>query len=100
MTRFARSATQLVVTAVLATALSFAVPVFIDSHEYAHAVLNYTKNPGPDTEARFRIESKKNQRLTIIVLLASVGVLFILMNCGWWLVKRRSRLESIGSPGR
>jgi hypothetical protein len=99
MKRFARSATQLAVTAVLAVALSFTVPVFIDGHEYAHAVLNYTKSPSPDAETRFRIESIKHQRLTIIVRLATAGVLFVLMNCSWWLVKRRSRSESIGSAG-
>ena len=65
MTRFARTACQLLVTAVLATALSFVVPVFLDRRDYAHAVLNYAKNPSPGTEATLRSETIKNQRLTI-----------------------------------
>jgi hypothetical protein len=97
MTRLARSSTQLALTAVLAMALSFGVPVFLDRRDYAEAVLNYTRNPSPDTEARFRIEAAKNKRLTTISRLAVAGVLFVLMNTGWWLAKRMSRSEPIGS---
>jgi hypothetical protein len=89
--RFARYTTQLAITTVLATALSVAVPVFMDRREYARAVLNYAKDPNPDNEANLRIATTENQRLTMISRITAAGLLFILMNTGWWLVKRRSQ---------
>jgi hypothetical protein len=91
MRRFARYATQLAITAVLATALSFAIPVFMDRSEYAHAVLNYSKNPSPDNQSNLRVATAKNQGLTMISQVAAAGVLFILINTGWWLVKPKPR---------
>jgi hypothetical protein len=88
--RFTRYTTQLAITAVLATALSVAVPVFMDRREYAEAVLKYAKNPSPDNEANLRIATAKNQGLTMISRITVAGLLFVLMNTGWWLVKRRS----------
>ena len=91
MRRFARYATQFGITAILAAALSLALPVFVDRREYADAVLSYAQNPSPDNDAHLRIATAKNQRLTMISHMTAAGVLFILMNTGWSLVKRRSQ---------
>jgi hypothetical protein len=98
MTRLARSSTQLAITAVLAAALSFAVPIFLDRHEYAAAVINYTNNPSAENQASLRVASAKNQGLMTISHLAVAGILFVLMNTGWWFVKRRSHSKPSGSP--
>jgi hypothetical protein len=90
MTRTARIAAQFAITAVLATALSFAVPVFVDRHEFTTAVSNYVKNPSPNNEAILRVAKAKNQRVALVTHLVAAGVLFILMNAGWYLVRRKS----------
>jgi hypothetical protein len=97
MTRLARSATQLEAAAVIATALSFSVPVSIDRHEYTAAVFDYASNPSTDREASLRIEKAKNHQLTTISQLLGAGGLFMLMNFGLWLVKRRPHSEPSGS---
>jgi hypothetical protein len=63
----------------------------MDRREYAEAVLSYAKNPSPDNDAHLRIATAKNQQLTMISRMTAAGVLFILINTGWWLVKRRSQ---------
>jgi hypothetical protein len=91
MPNIARTATQLAVTAALAAALSLAVPVFSDRREYVDAAFNYAKNPSPENEAILRVERAKNQHPIMVSRVTAAGVLFILMNTGWWLVKRRSQ---------
>jgi hypothetical protein len=91
MTHLARTAVQIVVTAALAAALSLAVPVFHDRREYVDAAFNYAKNPSPQNEAVLRVERDKNQSSIMVSRATAAGILFILMNTGWWLVRRRSQ---------
>jgi len=91
MSRFARLSIQIAITAVLATALSLVVPVFVDRREFATAVTNYGKDPSSQSEAILRRESDKNQRLALMTHLTAAGILFVVMNAGWWLVARGSR---------
>jgi hypothetical protein len=90
MTGTAYRFAQFAITAVLATALSFALPVFVDRHEFTTAVSNYVKNPSPDNKAILRVAKAKNQRVALVTHLATAGILFILMNAGWYLVRRKS----------
>ena len=53
---------RLLITTVLATALAFAIPVFVDRHEYTKAVVDYVKNPNSENDATLRVETAKNQR--------------------------------------
>jgi len=94
MRGIARLPAQLVITAVLATSLSFAIPVFVDRHEYAKAVSNYVKNPSSDNDAILRVERAKNQRIVLRTHVADAGVLFVLMNAVWFLVVRWSARSS------
>jgi len=50
---------------VLATVLSFVVPVFVDRHEYAKAVMDYVKNPNSENDAVLKAERVKNQRMAL-----------------------------------
>jgi len=79
---------QLGITAVLATVLSFVVPVFVDRHEYAKAVVDYVKNPNSENDAVPKAERAKNQRITLEAHIVAAGVLFVLMNAGCFLVGR------------
>jgi hypothetical protein len=88
MSRFGRFSLQLGITAVLATVLSFVVPVFIDRHEYAKAVVDYVKNPNSENDATLILERAKNQRIALKTHVEAAGVIFVLMNAGWFLVKR------------
>jgi len=47
MRRSGRLTAQVGITAVLATVLSFVVPVFVDRNDYAKAVMDNVKNPDP-----------------------------------------------------
>ena len=79
---------QLAITAVLATVLSFVVPVFVDRHEYAKAVVDHVKNPNPENDAVLKVERAKNQRFALETQVVAAGVLFVLMNAGCFLVGR------------
>jgi len=81
MRRLGRLPAQLLITTVLSTALAFAIPVFVDRHEYAKAVVDYVKNPNPENDATLRAERAKNQRLVLRTDLVAAGVLFILDEC-------------------
>jgi hypothetical protein len=82
------------ITAVLATVLSFAMPVFVDRHEYAKAIVDYVKNPNSENGAVLRIERTKNQRVALTAHIAAAGVLFVLMNVGCFLAGRWSARSS------
>jgi hypothetical protein len=88
MRRNARLPMQLGITAVLATVLSFVVPVFVDRHEYAKAVVDFVKNPNSENDAVLKAERVKNQRMALETHLVAAGVLFVLMNAGCFLVRR------------
>jgi hypothetical protein len=88
MSRSARLSLQLGITAVLATVLSFVVPVFVDRHEYAKAVVDYVKNPNSENDATLMLERTKNQRIALKTHVVAAGVIFILVNAGCFLVRR------------
>jgi hypothetical protein len=94
MKRIARLPVQLGITAVLAAALSFVTPVLVDRHDYAQAVVNYSKNASPENDAILRAERAKNQRIALEDHILSAGALFALMNMGWFLVRRWSAKSS------
>ena len=85
---------QLGTTVVLAAALSFAIPVFIHRNEYTSAVVNYTRNASPENEATLKAESAKNQQVVLSTHLWGAAFLFVLMNLGWFLVRRWSAKSS------
>jgi hypothetical protein len=90
MTYGTRLIFQLVVTAVLAAVVSFSIPVFVDRHEYASAVSNETSSPNPDNEATLTAERAKNERFALTTHMGVTVALFLLMNAGWLIAKRRS----------
>ena len=82
---------QLGITAALAVVLSFVVPVFVDRHEYAKAVADYVKNPNSENDAVLKTERAKNQRVALETHVVAAGVLFVLMNVGWLLIRKWPR---------
>src|SRR6266436_7855118 len=96
MTRTSVLLPQLLITAVLAAVVSLAIPVFVDRHDYAAAVVNETRKPSPQNEAILRAERAKNQRLAFRSHVAAAATLFVLMNAGWLIARRWSEK----SPGR
>jgi hypothetical protein len=79
---------QLVITVTLATSLSFAIPVFVDRHEFATAVANYAKAPTSENRAALQSAKDKNQRVALALHLVVAAVFFILLNIAWFLLKR------------
>lgn len=94
MTGIGRLTAQLGITLVLAMALSFAIPVFVDRHEYAKAVSNYAKNPSPDNDKILRLESATNLQVELKTHLAATGLIFLGLNAVWFLVARWSGKSS------
>ena len=97
MKRIGSFPAQLRITALLSTALAFAIPVFVDRHEYTKAVVDYVKNPNPENGAALRAERAKNQRVVLRTDLVAAGVLFVLMNAGCFVARRWPR-ESSKTP--
>ena len=79
---------QFGITLVLATALLFALPVFVDRHEYARGVSNYVKNPSPDNDKILRLKSATNRQVELKIHLAVTGLLFLGLNAVSFLVAR------------
>jgi hypothetical protein len=94
MKRLTRLSVQLAVTLVLATSLSFVVPVFVNSVDYSKAVLNYTKDPNFNNEAVLRAENAKKQRAAVETRAMAAGMLLIMLNTVWFLVAPRSVTSS------
>ena len=90
MRRIGRLPAQLVITAVLATALSFVTPVFVHRNEFTKAVVDYVKNPNSENDAILRVERAKNQRIALRTHIEAAGVLFVLMNAGCFVARRWS----------
>ena len=94
MRRIGRLCAQLVITAVLATALSFVTPVFIHRNEYTKAVVDYVKNPNSENGAILRIERAKNQGIALRTHVVATAILFVLMNAGCFVQGRWSARSS------
>ncbi|MGA8223522.1 MAG: hypothetical protein WB780_17875 [Candidatus Acidiferrales bacterium] len=94
MSRASSLAMQLVITAVLAAAISFAIPVLVDRHDYANAVENYSKDRTPANEAILKVEWAKNQQIALRTHLEAAGALFLLLNAGCFALRRWSALAS------
>jgi hypothetical protein len=88
MRRIGRLLPQLVITAVLATTLAFLPPVFVHRHEYTKAVTDYVNNPNSENDAILRVERAKNQRIALRTHTEAAGVLFVLMNAGYFVTRR------------
>ena len=78
----------------LSVLLSFAIPVFVHRNSYARAVVNYTNNPSVENEAILKAERSENQRVVWTTHSEAAGVIFILMNVGWFLIRGRSGIKS------
>jgi hypothetical protein len=94
MTRIGHLTSQLGITVVLATALSFTLPAFVDRHDYARAVSNYAKNPTPENDRILRLESATCQQDQLKTHIAATGLLFVGLNAIWFLVGRFSGTSS------
>ena len=94
MRRIGRLPKQLVITAVLATALAFVTPVFVHRNEYNKAVVDYAKNPNTENGATLRVERAKNQRVILRTHIVAASVLFVLMNAGYFVARRARRIQS------
>jgi len=77
-----------VITAALATALAFVFPVFVHSNEFTKAVTEYVKNPSSENDAILRVERAKNQRIVLRTHIEAAGVIFVLMNAGYFVTRR------------
>jgi hypothetical protein len=89
MNRIGRLPTQLAITAVLATALSFVTPVFIHRNAFTKAVVDYAKNPNSENDAALNVERAKNQQIIFTTHLEAACVLFVLINVCWFVAWRR-----------
>ena len=97
MKRIGSFPAQLLITALLSTALVFAIPVFVDRHEYTKAVVDHVKNSNSENDATLRAERAKNQRVVLRTRVVAAGVLFVLMNAGCFVARRWPR-ESSKTP--
>ena len=95
-----KSIARLALTAVIATTVAFAIPVFVDRLDYTRAVVNYTKNSNPENDAAWRVETAKNERIQLLVRLMVAGFLFLDMNAIWVALQRwvNARGSSSSAP--
>jgi len=64
------------------------LPVYVDRKAYAKAVVNHAKNPSAENEAVFRAERAQNQRIALTTHLEAAGFLVVLVNAGWFLIRK------------
>ena len=83
-----RLATQLAFTTAISVFVSLTVPMFIDRNSYKTATDNFVKNPSPENEAIWRTEGAERQRILRTMRLESAGVLFVVLNAGWLLIRK------------
>ena len=82
---------QIGITTALAVVLSFAIPVYVERKEYARAVVNYVHNPSAENEAILSAERAQNQRIVRTTHLEAAGFLIVLMNTGWFWIRKWPR---------
>lgn len=88
MGRIGRLSKQLAITAVLATALAFVIPVLVHRNQYAKAVVDYVKNPNSENAAALRVERGKNHMVALRTHIVAAGVFFVLINLGYFAARR------------
>jgi len=76
------------ILAALAAILSFAIPVFVHRNAFNRAVVAYVNNPSAENNAILLKERAENQRVVRTMHLEATGVLFVLMNLGWFLIHK------------
>jgi hypothetical protein len=85
-----RTLGQLGIVALLAAVLSFSIPIFVDSHQFAESAANYARNPNPENAAVLRGESSKKSRIALTTHLQISAVLFIALSAGWLCWRHRA----------
>ena len=91
---------QIGIITALAVVLSFAIPVSVDRRAYTRAVVNYVNNPSAENEAILSDERAQNQRIARTTHLEAAGTLVVLMNTGWFLIRKWPRKRGYRkSPG-
>jgi hypothetical protein len=84
-----RLATQIAITAAISILAPLTVPIFADRNPYKAAVDNSVKNPSPENAAIVRTEGVENQRVLRRMRLEGAGVLFVFLNTGLLLIRKR-----------
>lgn len=85
---------QFVMTALLAAILAFVPPVFLHRQAFDRAFMNYEKNPTAENEATLKAEQAINKREVLTTHLEACGLVFALLNVGWFLFRRRALKSS------
>jgi len=83
-----RSLARIGILAALAAVLSFVTPVFVHRNAYNRAVVAYVNNPSAENNAILLKERAENQRVVRTTQLEATGVLFVVMNLGWFLIHK------------
>ena len=88
-------ALQFVLVTICAVALGFTIPVFVHRQEYAKAVADFTREPSQENERTLTVEWAKNQHVKHTTHEEVAVILIVVMNTGWFLIRRQRRKASM-----
>ena len=97
MTPKVRTIRQFAVTATLALTVAICVPVFVHRRDYDAAVMKWKRNPKAENERALRSEAQKNNRIALWTQMEAGGILFLLLNGVWFIIRqldKRCRFHS------
>jgi hypothetical protein len=90
---------RLVITAILALVVAFAVPQTLHRRDFDKAFFAYYRNPTAENETVLRREQAKNNRIWLLTNAAAALVLFIAINAVWLVAVRVNRYFTSKSHG-
>jgi hypothetical protein len=86
-----RRVRQVVVTAALALVIAVGMPVLVHRHDFDVAFSHWKQNQTTDTFAALKTEMRKNWWVAMRTKIVMGGVVFLLLNGTWFLVRRLTR---------
>lgn len=76
-------AVRLILSLAICIGISFSMPVFLDRHELATAVVALMKNPSPATQAAFEEQRRENDKAMLLFHTSAAVLLFVVFNAAW-----------------
>jgi hypothetical protein len=89
---------QVVITAVLALVVAICTPVFVHRHDFDVALTRWMKDQSTENTAVLEEEARKSRWIALKTQIGAGCVAFLLLNGGWFLVRRVAHSGTSRAP--
>ncbi len=93
-TRMRSKIQQVVITAVLAFVVVICIPVFVHRPDFDVAMSRWMKDQSTENAAVLNEEARKTKWIVLKAQIEFGGITFLLMNGGWFVMRRIMRPEA------